>query len=315
MEVEESEEDKMIEQADHKLIGQTIIDLRYMKFKEKGRAKNLETQTAGVIATGQVTTVDLDPRWSSLYVGHQPYADQITKNLLDACKSDQNKGLTVATVFSAQVFLNIKRYEVRSLLYYLLQEKSAEVFRSLNIAYNDGALKERPQVVATSEELATAWPSNWDSSRLASLIKLGIHKNDFITSKYYELKATAIVFGASALDAPSRIGPSPDCAFYYTRNALYSGMETLRISVDMHKVGVTLSNDFFSFAGAAHLSNLLRQKRILLSNWPVMDAAIAVYEKPLFHGSLPDTDDLYRSRIALCAGNSLRCVRCSSQTR
>lgn len=96
--------------------------------------------------------------------------------------------------------------------------------------------------------------------------------------------------------------PSPDLLSYPRRQPLYSGLESLKMAIKLHRIGIDLANDHLSFATMAHLYNLLRQSKSLKGQWLQMDRAIEVYKSKIFKGSLPETLDKCWRRFCLVLG-------------
>ncbi|KAI1371236.1 hypothetical protein F4677DRAFT_450655 [Hypoxylon crocopeplum] len=83
------------------------------------------------------------------------------------------------------------------------------------------------------------------------------------------------------------IKPSPAEDFVIAHNPLYSGSVMLKLLLEYHEAGLSLTNPHLSIFAVAHLYNALRQLKMIDRQWPLMERITKLHKRALFADAVP----------------------------
>ena len=221
----------------------------------------------------------------------------------------------ITAVFAAEIILNIHK---------ILKGKFSDAYRELHLR---GAISEnfldiewsgekkyqkRNGLAPTKPELDRKWASDFvaieavsDSYSVKAVIKensmIGLkqaiqeHAPNVLRPHYPQVEE---LYKLGFLSTSTLVA-SKSASFYYSHNPIYSGIESLKLSIGMEKIGVGAANAICSVS-VSHLYNGLQQKDMIKGSWHACDAVIDENIGKLFMGSRPVTASLMVNRLFLC---------------
>ena len=284
------------------IITQMLLDLEFKFGVEMGKNNADKARAAGWL-----------PQITEGYRHFTAHYDEITVAFDKILHDGQ---VCIAAVFGAQVILGIHKvlHGKVSGAYRDLRLRGAIAEKTVAIEWSwDRRYEKRHGLVPYRHELEKEWASEaavFDAVSASYTIKTVIKENSLVGFKQ--------IFQGEAGKAPqsrsqlveemynrgilssSSLVPSKSPSFYYTHNPVYSGVESLKLSIDMEQVGVGISNGVCSVSAVSHLYNALRQKGMVKGHWVALDAVIDAHIGKLFMGSRPITASQMVNRLYLC---------------
>ncbi|KAF8848910.1 hypothetical protein BDZ45DRAFT_697996 [Acephala macrosclerotiorum] len=283
----------------------------------------------------------LEPLPSESFVAN-PILDKFTEELQEACndRSKPVSMCQVFVARTLLDILMIIKVQKAREVYLDLRQRGANTHAALEITWtkDEDIQKTRSGCVQTREELVDKWirpdavaaavslshnlnivvkqPSlvSFKQNVLEKLVKDNFNQSpeeaDTVAEKpdtLTEERASLIKEGAALLKELNlhnfeNILPSGDPMFFFICLPVYSGLEALKMIVDLDHIGPDLANDFCSLMPMAHLYNCLQQQGLLPGRWDLMDRFIETNMSKLFSGSLPDTIMKCFKRLFICMG-------------
>ncbi|KAL2060318.1 hypothetical protein VTL71DRAFT_9713 [Oculimacula yallundae] len=243
-----------------------------------------------------------------------PYADEITT----AFSRLRNEGgeISIVAVFCAQFLLNTHEILGAKLpkIYEDLRHRGAVAESLVDVEWGlDKEYQKANGFASIVHKLEETWAVEAaadDAVSVSQFVRMVIKENPIISIKKFLQGQTGTILTArhrridelrhQGFLRSSVLSPSKCLSFYYLHNPIYSGLESLKLTIDMERVGISTANGFCTVSAVAHLYNAVQQKSMLKGRWCDLDNIISANVSELFSGSLPLTATQMVNRLFLC---------------
>ncbi|KUJ18632.1 uncharacterized protein LY89DRAFT_667709 [Mollisia scopiformis] len=250
----------------------------------------------------------------------EPVHDEITKALDEAREPGELKISQVVAARALLDILDVVGYDRGHEFYEDLLTTASRADARLGITWTTDVENSQSRIEQDDHELLATW-GHVDAVNAAVLLSWRVNtvikRPDLVLYKHIERRESfsedfdnwspdVMAYLEELGVEPKKLVPSPDPLFLFRHQPVYSGLESLRMDVELHQIGTNLANDFLSFTTMAHLYNALQLSKKVYSRWPLMDQAIGANISRVFNGSLPTTLKQCATRFLVLLGVPLK---------
>lgn len=229
-----------------------------------------------------------------------PFLDEITEGLDNVHIDSEWSSFPAA--FKARVCLNINDIlgSEASKAYEMLRYQAALANAAISINCGSGHEPTLPSVEALKPHWGTEEVAEMAIS-CATMIKKVFVENFHVKWKIRVVDAGGIQRARNAWGTTpdDQIWPFEDTLFFQNHNPVYCGMERLRLTSEMEKLGIEQTNKVFSFIAIAHIYDASKKAGQLQGQWASLENAIEVFKDDLF-GSELLLDEEPMQRLSTC---------------